>query len=96
MRRFFASPDALVFGEETASEAGARFRAALDALLAARPAQRLAVVSHGTVLTLLLAGPNGMAPYELWSSLALPEALVVRSSDWRILERLKVEPNQRS
>lgn len=91
IRRFFTSPDALVFGEETANEASARFRAALGSLLAARPGQRLAVVTHGTVLTLLLAGPNDIAPFELWSSLAMPEALVVRSGDWRILERLKVE-----
>lgn len=91
MRRFFASPETLVFGDETANEAAARFRAAVTSVLASQPGRRLAIVSHGTVMTLLLAAPNGLDPYALWSSLAMPEAFVVRSSDWRIFERLKVE-----
>lgn len=91
VRRFFASPDTLVFGEETAREAEARFRDAVVAVMGSRPAQRLAIVSHGTVLTLLLAAANGLDPFSFWSSLSMPEALVVSSSDWRILERIKLE-----
>lgn len=91
IRRLSASPDALVFGEETAHEAGARFRDAVTAVLESRAEQRLAIVSHGTVLTLLLAAPNGLDPFSLWSSLSMPEALVVRSADWRIVERLKLQ-----
>lgn len=91
MRRFFASPEALVFGDETASEAAARFRGAVESLVRERPDRRLAVVSHGTVIALLLAAANSLDPYAFWASLRMPEALLVRSSDWRVLERLTVE-----
>lgn len=91
MRRFFANPEVLVFGSETALEAGARIRRGVKAALNARPGQRLAVVSHGTVLTLLLAEANELDPFELWSSLQMPEALLVSSEGMRIVERLKLE-----
>lgn len=91
MRRFFANPEVLVFGSETAMEAGARIRRGMRAALMARPGQRLAVVSHGTVLALLLAHPNGLDPFEFWSSLQMPEALLVRSQEMRIVERLRLE-----
>ncbi len=91
MRRFFASPEALVFGDETASEARERFRTAILALRRERPDSRSAIVTHGTVMTLLLAAPNSLEPYALWRSLRMPEAVVVRSSDWRIVQRLALE-----
>lgn len=91
MRRFFANPEVLVFGTETAAEAGARMRRGVAAALSAKPGQRLAVVTHGTVLTLLLAQANEIDPFELWTSLQMPEALLVRSKDMRIVERLKLE-----
>lgn len=88
IRRFFANPEVLVFGSETAAEAGERFRRGVRGALARRPGRRLALVSHGTVITLLLAEPNGLDPFELWSSLEMPEAFVVRSGDLRIVERI--------
>lgn len=92
MRRFFGRPDVLVFGQETADEAAERFRRGVAAAMAARPGKRIAIVSHGTVMTLVLAAANGLEPFALWESLRLPEAVVVRHSDWRIVERLALEP----
>lgn len=91
VRRFFANPEVLVFGSETAAEARARFHRGVRAALDRRPGKRLALVSHGTVITLLLAEPNGLEPFEMWSSLGMPEALVVRSGDLRIVERMRVK-----
>ena len=91
MRRFFARPDVLVFGNETADEAKRRFLAGVGAAVSARPGKRLAVVSHGTVIALALAKANDVDPFTLWESLRLPEAIVVRQSDWRIIERLALE-----
>ena len=91
MKRFFANPEVLVFGGETAVEAGDRMRRGVKAALEARPGQRLALVSHGTVITLLLAEANELDPFELWSALQMPEALLVRSEDMLIVERLKLE-----
>ncbi len=91
MRRFFTRPDVLVFGSETADEAKKRFLAGVGAAVSSRPGKRLAVVSHGTVIALALAKANDFDPFTLWESLRLPEAVVVRQSDWRIVERFALE-----
>lgn len=91
MRRFFERSSVLVFGSETADEARTRFQAAIAAVAAERPGKRVAVVTHGTVITLALARANGLDPFTFWQGLSLPEALVVRSSDMRIVDRIKVE-----
>jgi len=88
LKRFFANPDVLLFGTETGAEARARFERGVRAALAERPGKRLALVSHATVMTLLLAGPNGLDPYELWRTVRMPEAFVVRADDLRIVERV--------
>lgn len=74
VRRAFRHPDVLVFGRETANEARRRFLTALQRALAGTGAERPAVVSHGSVMSLLVAEPNGLDPFELWRSLAMPEA----------------------
>ncbi len=58
----FARPDEPVRGCEPAAAARRRFVAAVDALLARHPAETIALVSHGTVLTLYLAELLGRAP----------------------------------
>src|SRR5205823_7910923 len=51
----FTRPDELVYGRETANQARDRFAAAVDAVLAAYPDDRVAIASHGTVIALLVA-----------------------------------------
>ena len=51
---FFASPEESVRGWERAIDAQARITAAFDHVLAASPAGKVAIVSHGAVGTLLL------------------------------------------
>ncbi len=80
MRRFFDRPQDLVFGEETAAQAQARFSAALNTLLAQHPDQTLAIVAHGTVITLftLLTNASPTLPaFELWQRLGLPSLVVL-------------------
>ena len=72
VRRLFDQPNALVFGRETATVAGARFAAAIARLLAATPTGDLIVVAHGTVISLFVAAHTGLAPFPLWRSLQLP------------------------
>jgi broad specificity phosphatase PhoE len=91
LKRFFGSPHVLLFGQETGAEARRRFERGLRAVQAGNTGKRLAVVSHATVLTLLLAGPNGLAPYDLWRTFRMPEAVVVEPESLRILARLAPE-----
>jgi broad specificity phosphatase PhoE len=65
--QFFQRPESLVFGEETADQAGRRFRAALDQVLQKHGRGDMAVVSHGTVMTLLVAGSNQLDPISWWT-----------------------------
>ena len=74
---FFRCPGALVFGSETADQAHARFAAAIAALTAQYPARSLAVVAHGTVISLFVARAVGLEPFPLWSRLGLPSFVVL-------------------
>lgn len=81
VRRFFAQPDTLVFGRETAATAGTRFAAAIARQLAAAPGVNLIVVAHGTVISLFAAAHAGLASFPLWRSLGLPSYVVLSLPD---------------
>ena len=72
IRELFERRDEVVFGEESASAALARFEAAVDPL-----PDTAVVVTHGTVLSLYVAARTGRDPYELWRSLDLPDVVEV-------------------
>jgi broad specificity phosphatase PhoE len=83
MRRFFEAPSELVVGVETAGAALERFEAAITALASEAREQTLAVVTHGTVLTLLVAKHNPIAPFDFWDFLTLPSYVVLEGSGFR-------------
>ena len=72
IRGLFDRPGEVVFGEESAAAALARFEAAVAGL--PEPA---VVVTHGTVLSLYAAPRIGRDAYELWGSLELPDVVEV-------------------
>jgi broad specificity phosphatase PhoE len=82
---FFKHPHELVLGYETADEAHARFAAAVAAVLerhltgnpSSSSGQSLAIVSHGTVITLFIARANRLDPVPFWKSLGLPAFAVL-------------------
>lgn len=84
--RLFEHPDELVFGSETADEAHSRFSAAIANVLDQHPEGNLAVVTHGTVMTLFIAHATGLDPIPFWKSLSLPAFAVLSLSDLRLLE----------
>ena len=87
MELVFRKPQQLVLGRETATGALKRFRNALDDVLERHPQDRgaVAVVSHGTVIALLLAAQdprqNG---FELWRRMQLPSYAVLDLPDFRV------------
>jgi 2,3-bisphosphoglycerate-dependent phosphoglycerate mutase len=71
---FFSRPTELILGEETAQQALRRFQAAIESILAAHPSGDLAIVTHGTVLTLFVAHHNPQIDaLAFWHALKLPE-----------------------
>ena len=54
-----------------------RFTAAVDAVVRAHRGERIAVVSHGTVMSLHLAARYGMDAWKTWQALEMPSYAVV-------------------
>ena len=69
---FFDRLDEVVFGNESAAQALARFTAAIDALIATYGEESFGVVTHGTMMSLYVAELMGSAAYDLWQRLDMP------------------------
>jgi broad specificity phosphatase PhoE len=91
---FFARPGELVFGTETADQAHQRFSQALAGALEQHPAQNVALVAHGTVITLFVARSVGLrfSPalvgelFAFWKRLGLPSFVVLARPGFDILD----------
>lgn len=77
VRDLFARPAERVFGLESADEAHARFQSAVTRLLEENPGETLGIVSHGTVISLLLSRANGLDGFSFWQGLSMPAMQVV-------------------
>jgi len=89
VKKFFTYPDELVFGEETANQIYARFYQAVTSLLELYPDERLAIVSHGTVISLFICRENGIPEFEYWSKLSLPAIVVLSLPDFRLVDTIR-------
>ena len=79
--RFFASPEQLVFGSETADAAHRRFAQAVENVLAAHPEGNVVIVAHGTVITLFVTRLSGQDAFPFWKSLGLPSYVELHVGD---------------
>jgi broad specificity phosphatase PhoE len=84
MEVFFRKPGELVLGRETAGEALRRFEAAVGRVLTDHPDGNVAVVSHGTVIALLVAKYGQRKPFELWRRMGLPSFAVLDVPGYRV------------
>ena len=72
LEAFFRKPQELVFGSETAEQALNRFADAIDNLIARDTQEIVAVVTHGTVLSLFVSAYSIWEPIEFWKRLGQP------------------------
>jgi broad specificity phosphatase PhoE len=86
VQRFFDQPDRLVMGDETADAAQARFGKAIQSILADRPNDNLAIVAHGTVISLFVARQTGLDGFSLWQRLGLPSFVVLSLPDLNLVK----------
>ncbi len=83
--RLFAQPEDLVFGNETAAQAQHRFEQAVDRLLARHPGKTVAVVAHGTVISLFVAARcSNVDGHALWKQLGLPAFVILSLPDFTL------------
>ena len=76
--QFFTHPQTLVFGQETADDAHARFAEAVSLVITKHAGRTVAIVGHGTVITLFVARASGIQPFPLWKRLGLPSLVVLK------------------
>jgi broad specificity phosphatase PhoE len=69
---FFRRPRDLVLGSETAEQAVDRFERAVKDALAGHPAGNVAIVSHGTVIALLVQEYSERNGFQVWRDMGLP------------------------
>lgn len=82
----FERPAELVLGHETADQAHTRFTQAVARVLQQHTTGNLVIVSHGTVMTLLISRANHLDPVLFWQSLALPAYAVLSLPDLKLVE----------
>ncbi len=86
IRRFYEQPADLVFGEETADSAYDRFSKAVYELSDRFPRVNMALVTHGTVLSLFLSRISELEAYALWKQLGLPSWVVLSRPGFDVVE----------
>lgn len=77
IREFFQKPDVLVFGKETADQAHARFCRSVHSALKSHADKIVAIVAHGTVISLFVSRLLGISDLLLWNELGLPSFIVI-------------------
>lgn len=77
IRAAMLSPNRLLYGEESFTEARLRFSRSLFQLVTANPNKTLAVVTHGTIMSLLLGYAAGLDTYKTWTALDMPAYAVL-------------------
>ncbi len=77
VQQFFAEPEALIFGIETANQALERFERAIQSVLNTYENKTIFIVAHGTVISLFVSKLTGCDGYALWQELDLPSFVVL-------------------
>ncbi len=86
IRRFYEQPADRVFGDETADSAYDRFSKAVYELSDRFPRVNMALVTHGTVLSLFVSRISELEPFALWKQLGLPSWVVLSRTDLGVVE----------
>jgi len=88
---FFAQPDQPVLGEETAVQARQRLERTIAKLQQQFAQDRLALVSHGRILTAFISWYNTTVdPFPFWQSLTLPCAFILDAASYQLQEQIYI------
>lgn len=77
VRAAINNPDEVVFGEESFSAARRRITLALGRVMNAHRNETLVVVTHGTIMSLLLGHVSERDTFEIWRGLGMPAFAVL-------------------
>jgi broad specificity phosphatase PhoE len=82
----FRRPAQRVLGRESADEAADRFERAVRGCIQRHRERSIAIISHGTVISLVIARHNDCNAFDLWRRMALPSYAVLSSADLTLQE----------
>jgi broad specificity phosphatase PhoE len=82
---FFARPNQLIFGGETAEQTHRRFAQAVHGAIERYADRNIVIVAHGTVISLFVAHATGVEPFGLWQRLGLPSFVVLSRPELTLL-----------
>ena len=82
----FARPDELVYGEETADQARERFGVAIKSVLDDHQEANIAVVAHGTVISLFVAAVAEIDALALWERIGMPSFILLSRPGLELME----------
>jgi broad specificity phosphatase PhoE len=77
METFFRRPTYLSMGQETADQAHSRFLTSVRNVLRSESNEPVVMVSHGAVISLLVARANDLDPYWFWSEFRFTSFVVL-------------------
>lgn len=86
IERFFSRPKDPVFGDETADQAHDRISKAVNGLSDRSRCEKIAIVTHGTVLSLFVSRISELEPFALWKRLGLPSWVALSYPDFRVVD----------
>lgn len=90
VREMFEKPDELIFGNETAAQALERFKTSVALMMNLYDDKRMAIVAHGTVISLFVSELTGLDGYQLWNELDLPSFVVLDLDNRKLLETVTI------
>ena len=85
IEELFANPTRLVLGDETADQAYARFARAAYSIIDGHQGKDIAIVSHGTVISLFVSRAAGIEPFPFWQRLIMPDLVTLSLPGLRLL-----------
>jgi broad specificity phosphatase PhoE len=86
MELFFRRPGDLVLGRETANQARDRFEAAVQEIVDGHDDGNITIVSHGTVIALMLEGRDSRGGFATWRAMGLPSFAVLSLPEMTLVE----------
>lgn len=90
IRELFERPDELIFGDETATQALERFKGSVEMLMDLYAGKQMAIVSHGTVISLFTSWLTGVDGYLFWKDLGLPAIVVLDMINKKLLKTINI------
>jgi len=88
IQNLFIHPTELVFGDETGLAAQERFASAVENVLKVNPRENIAIVTHGTVLSLFVSQLTGCAAIPFWRGLGMPAIVAFSHPAMKLLAQV--------